>query len=126
MNRLEERVADQSAEEVIRNALWGCHFAESEPPEMRESMKSVWTHEWERCESKTQRIISALESQGLKIVPVDEGKIWSELRAGISMNFSTMKKIVEADKHAIASVHEDELARKLADRLAAMLNAVEG
>lgn len=109
MNRLEERVADQSAEEVIRNALWGCHFAESESSEMRESMKSVWTHEWERCQSKTQRIISALESQGLKIVPVEPTEaMWT------------------AGNDVVDDARADDVSPDPAEVYAAMLNAVEG
>lgn len=47
----------------------------------------------------------------------DEGKIWSAIRAGLSMCHEDMRKAVEADRYVTASVYEDKIARKLADRV---------
>lgn len=58
-------------------------------------------------------------------VDANEGALWSAIRSGVTMNFSIMRKIVEAERYELASAYEDELARKLTDRVLAMLEGRE-
>lgn len=52
-----------------------------------------------------------------KLSQKQEGLIWSAIKAGLTMGHTDMRAIVEAPRYEIASAHEDELARNIADRV---------
>ena len=53
----------------------------------------------------------------------DEGKIWSAIKNGLTMGHTSMRNICNAQTFEMASAHEDELARAIADRVTQALKA---
>ena len=57
--------------EIVREALWRQNFAAHEDAETVQRQKEAWRHEWDRSLTKATDLIAALETAGVRLVPVE-------------------------------------------------------